>query len=279
MNKKRFKKIYLEITNACNLSCTFCIKNKRHIKYLSLDEFRLITDKLEPYTDYLYFHILGEPLMHPNICEFIDLASKKFNVQITTNGYLIDRLKDNSNIRRLNISLHSFDSKYQVSLEKYMNNIFEVVDNLIKKNTYISLRLWVENKNQNNMVKMINKHYNCNIDLTKNSFKINKYLYVNKFHEFIWPDLENNYYEEEGSCYGLIDHIGILVDGTIIPCCLDTKGAINLGNIYNTDLETVLNSERVKVMLEGFKQNKKREELCKHCRFIKKKILTSNFGG
>ena len=268
MNKKRFKKIYLEITNACNLSCTFCIKNKRHIKYLSLDEFRLITDKLEPYTDYLYFHILGEPLMHPNICEFIDLASKKFNVQITTNGYLIDRLKDNSNIRRLNISLHSFDSKYQVSLEKYMNNIFEVVDNLIEKNTYISLRLWVENKSQNNMVKMINKHYNCNIDLTKNSFKINKYLYVNKFHEFIWPDLENNYYEEEGSCYGLIDHIGILVDGTIIPCCLDTKGAINLGNIYNTDLETVINSERAKVMLEGFKQNKKREELCKHCHFI-----------
>lgn len=271
MNKKRLKKIYLEITNACNLSCTFCIKNKRHIKYLSLDEFKLITDKLVPYTDYLYFHILGEPLMHPYINEFIDIASKKFNIQITTNGYLIDKIKDNSNICQLNISLHSFDAKYKVSLEEYMNKIFKAIDNLIEKNTYIALRLWVENTNQNNIVDMINKHYNCNIDLSKNSFKINKYLYVKKFHEFIWPDLENNYYEAEGTCYGLRDHIGILVDGTIIPCCLDTEGVINLGNIYNTDLETVINSERAKVMLEGFRQNKKREELCKHCHFIKRK--------
>ena len=177
-NNKRFKKIYLEITNACNLSCTFCIKNKRHIKYLNMDELRVILNKLNPYTDYLYFHVLGEPLMHPLINDFINEASKTFNVQITTNGYLIDKIKDNSNIRQVNISLHSFDNKYNISLEDYMNNILNTIDSLIDKNTYITLRLWVNNDNQDKMIKMINEHYNCNIDLTVNSFKINKYLYV-----------------------------------------------------------------------------------------------------
>ena len=266
--KKRFKKIYVEITNACNLSCSFCIQNKRTIKYLSVDEFKVILDKIEPYTDYLYFHVLGEPLIHPNINDFINIASERFKIQITTNGYLIDRIENNANIRQVNISLHSFNPKYNMSLEDYMNNIFKTIDNLINKNTYISLRLWVTNKYQEQMVRMINEHYNCTIDLTNPNFKINKYLYVKQFREFIWPDLDNNYYEEKGTCYGLIDHIGILSDGTIIPCCLDTKGIINLGNINQDDLEEVLNSKRVQDMIDGFQKHQKKEELCKHCSFL-----------
>lgn len=268
--KKRFKKIYLEITNSCNLSCTFCIKNQRNIKYLTKEEFTLILSKLKPYTDYLYFHVLGEPLMHPHINDFINQASHQFNIQITTNGYLIDKIINNPNIRQVNISLHSFDPKYNIPLETYMTNIFKTIDSLMEKKTYIALRLWVKNKHQSQMVEMINKHYNCNIDLTNPNFKINNNLYIKQFHQFIWPDLDNNYYTEKGTCYALRDHIGILADGTIIPCCLDTKGAINLGNIYNDSLEDILNSKTVKKMLTGFQQHKKEEELCKHCSFIEK---------
>ena len=99
---------------------------------------------------------------------------------------------------------------------------------------------------------------------------INKNIFISINEEFIWPDLNNNYYNEVGTCYALRDHIGILVDGTIVPCCLDTTGTINLGNIYKTSLNEVINSKRCQNMLLGFKQNKKREELCKHCSFIKK---------
>ena len=115
---KKFKKIYIEITNACNLNCNFCIKNKRKIKNISKDEFLLILKKIKPYTNYLYFHILGEPLLHDNINEFIDIASKNFKINITTNGYLIDKIKNNQNIRQLNISLHSFNIQYNVELIK-----------------------------------------------------------------------------------------------------------------------------------------------------------------
>jgi len=145
----------------------------------------------------------------------------------------------------------------------------KTVDKLLQNNTYVTLRLWVDNIFQMQMIELINNYYNCDIDLTKKSFQINKYLYVKQFHEFIWPDLNNDYYEETGTCYALRDHIGILVDGTVIPCCLDTEGTITLGNIYQDNLNDILNDEIVISMLKGFQQNKKCEELCKHCSFIK----------
>lgn len=265
---KKYKKVYLEITNRCNLACDFCIKNKRIIKDISTNEFEIILEKLKPVTKYLYFHVLGEPLIHPNINELINLASQSFKINITTNGYLIDKIKDNKNIRQLNISLHSFDDKYHISLENYLENIFNSITVLINNNTYISLRLWVKTKYYNDIIKYINNRYNCNITLEKGGYKITDHLFINSFREFIWPDLNNNYYNEKGTCYGLRDHFGILVDGTIIPCCLDTKGIINLGNIYKDDLNTIFNDARCIKMIEGFKQNKKCEELCKHCSFI-----------
>lgn len=266
--KKRFKKIYLEITNNCNLNCQFCIKNKRTKKFISLEEFNIILNKLEEYTDYLYFHVLGEPLLHPNINELIDIASKKFKINITTNGYLINRIKNNKNIRQLNISLHSFDEIYNIKLKDYLDNIFDTIDNL--NNTYISLRLWVKNKYNNDIIDYINKRYKKDIPYDINNYNINNHIFINNFHEFIWPDLNNNIYNSIGSCYALEDHIGILVDGTIIPCCLDTLGVINLGNIYKDNLNNILKSKRVKNMINNFKNNKKCEELCKHCKFLDK---------
>lgn len=263
---KRFKKIYIEITNGCNLNCKFCIKNSRKIEYIDIENFKYVLDKLKPYTDYLYFHVLGEPLLHPKINELINIASKNFNINITTNGYLINNIKNN-NIRQLNISLHSYDDNLNVSINEYLNNIFKKIDKM--KNTYISLRLWVKNKYNKEIINYINNRYNINISEETQDYKINNHIFINNFHEFIWPDLNNGYYEEDGTCYALKDHIGILVDGTIIPCCLDSKGIINLGNIYKDDLTKILKSNRVDNMIKEFKNNKKYEELCKHCSFIK----------
>lgn len=263
---KKFKKVYIEITNNCNLNCDFCIHNKRDKKFISIEEFKTILNKINIYTDYLYFHILGEPLLHPYINELIDLASNKFNINITTNGYFINRIKNNKNIRQINISLHSYTDTYNTSLNDYLENIFNTIDNL--PNTYFSLRLWVKNKYNNDIIDYINKRYNLNINYDIKNYKISNNIFINNFHEFIWPDLNNNYYNENGKCYGLKDHIGILVDGTIIPCCLDSEGIINLGNIYNDNLDDVLNSNRVINMIKNFENNKKCEELCKHCNFL-----------
>ena len=267
---KKLKKIYIEITNACNLNCSFCIKNKRKAKYLTKEEYQTIINKIKNHTKEIYLHILGEPLMHPEIIDFIDYANKQnLLVNITTNGYLINKIKDTKNIHRLNISIHSYNERYNIDLSTYLNNIFNVIDN-IKNNTFVSIRLWVKNDNTIKILDYINNRYNCNIkNINENTkLKITNNLIIDTFHEFIWPDLNNNYYNEVGKCYGLIDHIGILSDGTIIPCCLDTEGKINLGNIYNEDLDNILNKEIVNEMITGFKQGYKCQELCKHCNFI-----------
>lgn len=262
-----YKKVYIEITNTCNLSCDFCIKNKRNNKFMSINEFEIILKKLKGLTNYLYFHILGEPLLHPKINELIDLTtSYGYKINITTNGYLIDKIIDNKNINMINISLHSYNKKYNIPLDIYLSNIFKVVDNLINNNTLVNLRLWVNNKYNNDIIKQINEYYHTNIKLEKCTIKKNLYLDFNK--NFIWPDLNNNYYNELGKCYGLITHFGILVDGTIIPCCLDSEGIINLGNIFNDNINEVLNSNRCINMINNFKNNKKVEELCKHCKFL-----------
>jgi radical SAM protein with 4Fe4S-binding SPASM domain len=264
----RFKKIYIETTNLCNLNCDFCIKNRRKKEIMTIQNFKIILSKIKNYTNYIYLHILGEPLLNPKLNEFILLASNEgFNINITTNGYLIDKIKDNKNIRQVNISLHSFDVKYNVELKKYLNNIFDSVEELIKNDTYVSLRLWVKNKYSEDIINEVNNYYKVNI--TKNT-KIKENLFFNFEKQFIWPDLNNSYYNESGKCYGLTDHIGILVDGTIVPCCLDTLGIINLGNIFKEELDEILNKKTVIKMIEGFKNNKKEMELCKHCNFLER---------
>lgn len=266
----RFKKIYLEITNRCNLSCDFCIKNHRKVTCISRDQFSFIVAKIKPYTDELYLHVLGEPLIHDDINYFIDYASSMgLMVNITTNGYLIMKIKDNKNIHRLNISLHSFSDKYKIDIDTYLEQIFKVIDN-IRDKTFVTLRLWQDNEYTQRILDYINNRYKTNIsELDKNKkVKIVSNLMIDTFHPFIWPDMNNDYYSEEGSCYGLRNHIGILSDGTIIPCCLDTLGIIKLGNIYQDDIDDVMDSKLVKEMIDGFKHNYKCHVLCRHCKFL-----------
>lgn len=264
----RFKKVYIEITNSCNLKCEFCIGNSRKLRFMKFDDFKFVLAKISPYTKYLYFHILGEPLLHPNIVDFINYACEKgFYVNITTNGYLIDRLKNVSGIRQLNISIHSFDIKYGISLEMYMNNIFSVIDSI--PNTYVSFRFWTQCKMD--LLNPILNHYSINKpEILNRGFQAADRRYVSFFHEFIWPDLNNNFYDSNGKCYGLINQLGILCDGSIVPCCLDSNASICLGNIYSDDLDEILNSERVNSMIDGFKRGYKCEEFCKHCNFLEK---------
>ena len=264
-----FKKIYIEITNNCNLKCDFCIKNTRSIEYISIDKFNNLLNKIDKYTDYLYFHILGEPLMHQEINKLIDIAANKFKINITTNGYLIDKIKNNKNIRQINISLHSYDEKYNISIEQYLNNIFETVDSL-KDSTYISYRFWAKSKYSEDILKIINKKYNSNLEMNnlKNNTTIIDNVFISVLNEFVWPSLDNDVFNYNGSCHALKDHIGILVDGTVVPCCLDSKGIINLGNIYEIELIDIINSKRFQDMLQNFKNNNKIEKLCQKCNFM-----------
>ncbi len=271
----RFKKVYIEITNICNLNCSFCIKDNRMKKEMSIDEFETVLKKIDKYTDYIYLHVKGEPLIHNKLDEILSLTSK-YNkyVNITTNGVLlknkINILKKYNNIRQINISLHSENDKIN-----YIEDILEAVDDL--KNIFIVYRFWTlkDNKLDNKMLEYLNKikeKYNINNELYNeiingNNVKINNNIYINKDKEFEWPDISNNYYNENGFCYGLKNQIGFLVDGTITICCLDSFGVSNLGNIFNDNIEIIMNSEKVKNIIKGFNDRKVYLDICKHCSY------------
>lgn len=267
-----FKKIYIEITNQCNLSCPFCIQNQRPPKFLTEKEWQIILEKIKPYTKYLYLHILGEPLLHPKINQFIHVASQDFWINITTNGYFIKKIKENTKIRQINISLHSFHPQYQKSLDEYLKDIFDAIE-VLKKHTYISLRIWVKNEYTKEIIHKINEHFHKEIDINhiQNETHIDHHVFLNTHEEFIWPQ-ENKDSDITGPCYALKDHIGILSDGTVVPCCLDAQGSIRLGNIFHYSLENIIHSSRYQKMKKGFQENKRIERLCQSCNFHHKKV-------
>ena len=271
----RFKKVYIEITNICNLNCSFCIKDNRMKKEMSIDEFETVLKKIDKYTDYIYLHVKGEPLIHNKLDEILSLTNKyKKYVNITTNGVLlknkINILKKYNNIRQINISLHSENNK-----DNYIDDILDAVDEL--KTIFIVYRFWTlkDNKLDNKMLEYLSKikeKYNINNELYNeiingNNLKISNNIYINKDKEFEWPDISNNYYNENGFCYGLKNQIGVLVDGTITICCLDSFGVSNLGNIFNDDIEIIMNSEKVKNIIKGFNNRKVYLDICKHCSY------------
>lgn len=275
---KKFKKIYVEITNKCNLNCSFCGINKKEAREMTQEEFKTVLEKIKPYTDYIYLHVKGEPLLHSNLDEILSLCDhNKMKVNITTNGvFLKERLElllNHPSIRMINVSLHSENNK-----KNYLEDVFSSCKILSTK-MFISYRLWDLNdlklsKKSTKIVEKIISFYNLETETVEKLYndkniKIDNNTFVNKDNLFVWPDV-NNGYDIEGFCYGLKTHIGILSDGTVVPCCLDGNGEIALGNIFKGNLKEIIESPLYKEIEEGFKNNKSVNILCKNCNFRKR---------
>lgn len=274
----KFKKIYIEITNICNLKCTFCSKSNRVLKEMTTNEFEEILKKINNYTDYIYLHVKGEPLIHSNLDKILEITNKyNKKVCITTNGVFLkdklDIINKFNNIYQINISLHSENNK-----ENYLEDIFSSVDKL--DNIYISYRFWtldegiMDNKTELYLNKIKEKY---NKEELYNGIKLDSKIYLSLDDKFIWPNIENNYYNEIGYCHGGKTHISILNDGTVTICCLDGEGISNLGNIFNETLEDILSSDKYKKIMKGFNDRRVHLEICKHCsykdRFNKGNVL------
>ncbi|KGK89548.1 radical SAM/SPASM domain-containing protein [Clostridium sp. HMP27] len=288
---KKFKKFYIEITNVCNLACSFCPQTQRKSEFMSIKTFQKILDQIRPYTDYIYLHVKGEPLLHPEIDKFLDLSYEKgLKVNITTNGTLINKTKDKlitkPALRQINFSLHSFDgNEGGKDKDSYINNIISFTKEALNStNMLISLRLWnLDQDNVTNLQRQRNRHI---LQLIENQFnlpykieekiipgrgvKIDDRLYLNQDYEFTWPSLDEDEDTGSGFCHGLRNQVAVLVDGTVVPCCLDGEAVINLGNINSTDFSEIIEGERASNLFDGFSRGKVVEELCRKCGYRKR---------
>ena len=274
-----YQKVYVEITNICNMNCSFCHGHSRAARRMTGDEFSLVLDRLEGRTKYVYYHLMGEPLTHPALPDFIREANARgFKSVVTTNGTLLERrgreLID-AGVYKVSISLHSFEGGGEDALDRYMQGVIDFAEAASVRGIIVVLRLWNRGHDggRNDVLyDMLRSRIGGEWAENTRGIRIHDKLHLEWGDRFEWPDMEAEDHGSEVFCYGLRDHFGILCDGSVVPCCLDSEGALTLGNIFTDELDDILSSPRATAMVEGFEKRCATEELCRRCGYARRFI-------
>ena len=275
-------RIYIEITNRCNLACDFCHGTGRPPRTMTPEEFRTLAQKLRGETGYLYFHVLGEPLLHPQLWELLDISRElDFRVCLVTNGTLLARQLDTllaaKALHKVSVSLHSFEGNGgEGDLEEYLQQVWSACLPLAEKGVLCALRLWNDGAAQRcnpRVQEFLSEKIGREVESLPRDARGNRTLRPNLFLEqaarFDWPDLSA---PESGAdfCHGFTRQLAVLCDGTVTPCCLDSEGTIALGNLFTQPLGEILQGERAAAIGAGFAARKPSEELCRRCGYARR---------
>lgn len=281
---RKLKKAYLEITNVCNLRCSFCAGTRRAQGLLSPEQFRTLADRLRPHTEYLYLHLMGEPLLHPQLDELLAIAGELgFRIMLTTNGTLLPRRQDllcaSPAVQRVSISIHSFEGNQNCGgLKAYLDDCITFAKVGAAAGKRCVFRMWnldgedTKGANQQNdaILARLQESFPEPWKAEPRGITLAPYVHLEWGEKFEWPDLAA---EESGQvrfCYGLRDQVGVLCDGTVVPCCLDHEGNLALGNLYELPLEEILNSPRARAIYDGFSRGRAVEALCRKCGYARR---------
>ena len=270
---KRFNKVYLEISNLCNLRCAFCPGTKRAPHRMTEAEFSALLPKIRPFSDYLYFHLMGEPLCHPLLGRFLELAGQAgFKVILTTNGTLLPKMQEvllsAPALHKVNISLHAFEANdLAVPFSEYLRGCF-AFGKAAEGKCIVSYRLWNgggADELNGQILDTMAEYFPRPWAEERRGPRLGQKIYLEYGDKFDWPDLSAADNGERVFCYGLRDQIGVLCDGTVVPCCLDHEGDLALGSLHETTMDAILETDRAKAIYEGFQKGKAAEELCRKC--------------
>ncbi len=280
----RFHKVYIELTNICGLKCTFCPPKNKPSKTLLLSEFEHILKEVQHYTDDIALHVVGDPLVVRDLDQYLDLVQKyDLKAHITTSGYHLKNVNFDTlihpSIKQVNFSLNSFNKNdLTITFEEYIKPIVDFCKYKIEHNNiFVNLRLWNMDKQKSEdeynkkVFEYLGKHFSFDLEQCdyKTPFRIDNKVLIHFDSYFEWPSL-SSHHKSDGYCHGLSSQIAILADGTVVPCCLDCEGVINLGNIYGTSLEDILHSKKAIDIVDGFKNKQAVEELCQKCSYKKR---------
>ena len=242
------------------------------------DELSQLLPKLRPYSDYLYFHLMGEPLCHPNLEQFLEMAGETgFKVILTTNGTLLSKQQEmllrSPALHKVNVSLHAFEANdLAIPFEEYLRGCF-AFGKAAEGKKLVVYRLWnhggADARNQE-ILSAMEEVFPKPWQEARKGTTIGQRVFLEFGDKFDWPDLTAQDSGDQVFCYGLRDQIGVLCDGTVVPCCLDHEGDIALGNLFDSDLDHILATERAKAIYQGFQCRKAAEELCRKCGYARR---------
>lgn len=278
MRKKLpYSRVYVEITNLCNRNCSFCPGTVRPGRMMTAAEFETVARKLTGTTQYLYYHLMGEPLTHPALPDMLAIArGLGFHSCITTNGTLLPERGQaliDAGVYKVSISVHSFEEGSAEDYVNYISGCLDFAGKASRAGIITVLRLWNRGYDAGrniSTVDLIRARFPGDWLDQPRGIRIRNKLFLEYGDRFDWPDRSARDRGEQVFCYGLRDHFGILCDGTVVPCCLDRAGAIALGNIFEQDIREILDGPRAKAMVEGFDRRKAAEELCRKCGYARR---------
>jgi radical SAM protein with 4Fe4S-binding SPASM domain len=280
-----FNRIYLEITNQCNMTCSFCPPHRRAARFLSQSELDHRMHHIAQHTKNVYFHVKGEPLLSPHLQAALDAAYRhQLDVHLVSNGLLIGRHGDlilnHPSVKTITLSLHSYSELDPIVVDKQIGIMQEWLSMQRPHHPHIRLRIWDADTgkhiNSRHLIKRLtgyeiaeNVRPNFRVSLQPNR-------HIQSDVRFDWPDLSQGERYPEGRCNaGMM--LAVLADGTVTPCCLDGEGIIGLGNIEHTALSEIIASQRYRAFLQGMNDRKPSEALCRSCsfkqRFIQKEEI------
>ena len=272
-----YAKVYIEITNICNMNCSFCHGHTRPPRRMSREEFCRVLDQLEGQTKYIYYHLMGEPLIHPELPEFLRIAKERgFRSIITTNGTLLPKRGAEiiaAGVHKVSISLHSFEGRDASAFDAYMADVTDFADAASQAGIIVVFRLWnrgFDGGRNDGIYDYLRHRFEGEWTENTRGIRIRDKLHLEWGDRFVWPDREAPLQGDAVFCYGLRDHFGILCDGTVVPCCMDSDGVIALGNIFCDPIADILISSRANAMTEGFACRKATEDLCRRCGYAQR---------
>ena len=282
----KFYRIYIELTNVCGLTCSFCPTKELPNKEMSLEFFESVIEQASHYTKEIACHVVGDPLTQSNLHAYLDIIHKyRLKAMLTTSGYFLKKHRYETLfhpcVKQINISLNSFNKNdTSLTFEQYIVPILALCKEKLerKEELFINLRVWNldETMSETTFNKTLFAKLSDIFDVDLNleaiykerpkSIRLASKILVHFDNYFQWPSLKNKNYGH-GTCQGLSSHIAILASGKVVPCCLDCDGIIELGDLHINSLSEVLASERSVKMLKGFKEGKAVEELCQKCSY------------
>ena len=272
-----YSRAYVEVTNICNMHCSFCHGHSRPPRQMTEAEFLHVLAQLDGITGYLYYHLMGEPLSHPLLPRFLTLAGERgFRSQITTNGTLLRSRGDAilaAGVHKVNISLHSFERDEGDAFVRYLSDVADFAEKAAHRGVIVVLRLWNKgcDAGKNDAVmRFLRSHLQGVWTENTRGWRVRDKLFVEWGDRFTWPDKDAKDLGDTVFCYGLGDHFGILADGSVVPCCLDSDGVITLGNVHETPLAEILTSPRAQAIRDGFARRCASEDLCKRCGYARR---------
>ena len=294
------KKIYIEISDICGLKCSFCPAPKGIRGVMNLEFFRKAVAESTHHTNLITLHILGDPLCVENLEQYLAVAKNaNLKVEITTSGANLANLGDfdlllNAPIKQVNFSLDALNE-----LENRDFLLARIIDfckykRQIQSEIFVNLRIQKRARNRD-LVAFLEREfgdfgvknlerYLCDSQGKKceSRVKLGKKIIIDFREVFAWnlkgldcfgdksPRNDKSFAEfTHGTCLALKTHIGILANGEIVPCCMDSQGILSLGNIKYTTLDLALKSKKAQEMLNGFRQNRIIEPFCKVCDYRK----------